>query len=141
MCVVPYIPYQLPRRQFGTNLKPPTLFSACGEPGAPLIPSSPQNYNDIDDSTQSVFENCRTKITYVIQVGISPNPCLTFYILSMKKKQIAGYEPFKRQKYAYAGRKGTLMPYDREKVVKQVAEVMEVFIEHGTTFFAGRKML
>jgi hypothetical protein len=66
---------------------------------------------------------------------------LDILYIKYAKKQIAGHKPFKIQKYACTRRKDISRPYDRAKVVKQVAEVMEAFIEHGTTFFAGRKML
>ncbi|KAI0693730.1 hypothetical protein BC835DRAFT_1415749 [Cytidiella melzeri] len=104
--VVPFELYSINRRQFGQKMKLPALFSVRGERGASLGRTSA---NELDDKDASMFEGCGTKVSYVIKIH--------------------GYQAFKIQKYAYTRRHGKKKSCDRAKVLKQVAEVMEAFID------------
>ncbi|KAI0084017.1 hypothetical protein BDY19DRAFT_602113 [Irpex rosettiformis] len=108
LVIVPYRPYKLPKKQFGRKHKPPITFTTKGRPGVSLGLSAGAPAG-IDYSHQSVFEGCGTKVTFVIQIG--------------------KLNPYKPQKYAYSRRNGEQTANNRAKVVKQISEVMEGFIE------------
>ncbi|KAI0818896.1 hypothetical protein BC629DRAFT_1588219 [Irpex lacteus] len=110
LVIVPQSLYTISKRQYLCTIRPPMVFSANGTPGVQLH-SSPDDsaLSVLDHETTPLFEGCGTKIAIV--------------------SHFLGYPRFQRQKYAGTGRGDNAAPNNRRKVLAQVAEVMQAFLE------------
>ena len=70
MNIVPFEAYSPPRKQYYLGLKKPVSFFVDGQPGILLQNALSCKLDGLHDPDTPMFEECGTKITYVIHVSV-----------------------------------------------------------------------
>lgn len=130
MIVLPRELHVPAKRQYGYTPKDPILFSVKGRRGVSLQEALRRKLDGLDHASEAVFNNCGTKISYLIEVcGHSICHSVLYTHVMLCTLQIPGYRSLRVQKYAHARKNGCDIPFARLKVVQQLAEVMSKFLD------------
>lgn len=128
LVLLPYERY-VTKKQYGLQKQLSAFFFVVeGHLGVPLQFARSGNLHRLDGRDTPMFEGCGTKITYVVKVSVRLH-LNTLIIHLSSHAQIVDYDTLKVQKYSRIRRHGSYVSNSREKVVSQVANVMEEYIQ------------
>ncbi|KAI0697263.1 hypothetical protein BC835DRAFT_1305292 [Cytidiella melzeri] len=106
---VPYQPYTSKRKQYGWRRKAPIFFETDIGKGISLMDALHGHVHGLVDRHEPILEGCGDKVSYHIDFH--------------------GYIPLRCQKYSFYQNHGKKYPNTRAKVVRQIAEAVQDFIE------------